>query len=520
MTSRRAQDPEPPAQGSLVSNTVAQSAPLFVGYLASFLSAPIVLSSLGLRAFGIWALTGAFAQYGGLLDLGVGRALSRFVALYDGQGDRDSIGETVAVGLLSVPIILIPVAAAALVAAKPLAHHLHGISVSNMRLLLGCSVVLLGSTMMNSALAAYPVGLRRMVRPNVALMVGAVANFVFSIVAVLSSHSLEVYAEANAAASLLSVSVMLIATATIRPPLPIRRPRAQSVRALLSFALKDQFVRLSTLINFQSDKIVIALFVGPAAAGGYELANRVAGAALAVAFFTVSALVPTVTADIAQRGFAAASVAYERLVQRSCSLSFPFLFLVIALSPALLFAWLGRSPTDGAVILTGLSLGYIATTVTGVPYSFAAAVGRPGLSARAGMFTATANVCLTVLLAPLLGTLGVLAGTVVALAGGAAFQVVSVHRSLRFPLSTFARAVLPPLAVAAVLAAPLACLAAAPFVSGRLAQAALCILGGLVYMGAYVWVAARRQLLPEGLTRRLPFRTPRIGDDAPAGVPQ
>ena len=65
---------------SLLRNTVAQSAPLMVGYIFSFVSAPVVIAGLGLRQFGIWALTGALAQYVALLDLGAGASLSRFIA--------------------------------------------------------------------------------------------------------------------------------------------------------------------------------------------------------------------------------------------------------------------------------------------------------------------------------------------------------------------------------------------------------------------------------------------------------
>ena len=72
----------------LFKNTLAQSAGLLVGYLFSFLLAPLMISRLGLDKFGVWAVTGAFATYAGLLDLGVGRSLARFVALFDAGGDR------------------------------------------------------------------------------------------------------------------------------------------------------------------------------------------------------------------------------------------------------------------------------------------------------------------------------------------------------------------------------------------------------------------------------------------------
>ncbi len=85
---------------SLVRNTIALSAGSFSGYLFSFLSAPIVLAGLGLRNFGIWALTGALAQYGALLDLGVGVSLTRYIAVH--EDDRRVCGQYMAIGWLSV----------------------------------------------------------------------------------------------------------------------------------------------------------------------------------------------------------------------------------------------------------------------------------------------------------------------------------------------------------------------------------------------------------------------------------
>jgi hypothetical protein len=62
-------------------NSLAVSAAMLSGYVFSFVLAPIMLARLGLAQFGVWAVTGAFATYAGLMDLGVTRALGRFVAL-------------------------------------------------------------------------------------------------------------------------------------------------------------------------------------------------------------------------------------------------------------------------------------------------------------------------------------------------------------------------------------------------------------------------------------------------------
>src|SRR5947209_262309 len=116
---------------SLVRNTLAQSAGSFSGYIFSFLSAPIVLDGLGLRNFGIWALTGALAQYGALLDLGVGVSLARYIAVH--EDDRRLCGEYMAIGWLSVAVIALGLSVLSILSAAPLAHALHGISVASMR---------------------------------------------------------------------------------------------------------------------------------------------------------------------------------------------------------------------------------------------------------------------------------------------------------------------------------------------------------------------------------------------------
>src|SRR6184192_1605007 len=99
---RRSSTTDTSGRRSLATNTLAQTSSLLTGYVLSFVSAPIILAGLGLRAFGIWALTGALAQYAALLDLGLARAIARFVALHEEQDDRTSVGQTMAVGLLAV----------------------------------------------------------------------------------------------------------------------------------------------------------------------------------------------------------------------------------------------------------------------------------------------------------------------------------------------------------------------------------------------------------------------------------
>jgi O-antigen/teichoic acid export membrane protein len=493
-----------PARPSLAKNTAAQSVPLLVGYLASFISAPIVLNAIGLRSFGIWALTGALAQYAALLDFGVGPSLARFVALYDVEGRTDLIGEVMSSGVATSLAIGSALGIASLVTAGPLASHIGGISRNGMlTLLLSATCIFVASTLCN-ALGAYRIGIRQMVAPNALATFGVLINFSFSIGAALSSNSVEVYAVANAAASMITLVVTAFYLLVLsRPRAPYRWPRLSTTRTLISFSVKNQMQTAAALINNQTDKIVIALFIGPSAAGAFELANRVAAAARSAGVYTVSAMVPTLTADLRGASRDRWAATYERLTRKSTALAVPSLMVTAALAPLILGAWLGNVPTSSAVILAALSLGYIINTTTGVGFAIAYAAGYPGIPAQAAVTMAVANVILTVVLAPLFGIWGVLAGTVAAFTGGAFLQVLLLHRRLGISLTLYWRATLPTLSLTAGLASPLAVASLVLIGASRWAQAVAVCVGGIAFTVSYLVLAHRAGTLPDSLSRRL-----------------
>ena len=75
---------------SLTVGASAQVLPLIAGYGLNLLATPYVVSQLGLHDFGVWAMTGAIAQYAALFDLGASRAVNRYVALFHARGEADS----------------------------------------------------------------------------------------------------------------------------------------------------------------------------------------------------------------------------------------------------------------------------------------------------------------------------------------------------------------------------------------------------------------------------------------------
>ncbi len=486
---------------SLVRNSVALAVPKFAGYLFSFVSAPVVLEGLGLRNFGIWALTGALAQYGALLDLGVGASLARYVAAH--QEDRRLCGEFMAIGWISLGVIAAVLVPAAVIVAPFLSHALGGISTPNMRIVLGAGAALTCVSMAGSIITAYPIGLRRMVAPNFAVTVGACINFVASVGSIELGAGLPGYALANAGAGLVSLGLVAVVVVRAEGSIPIARPARRRLREFLSFSTKNQLVRMMSLVNYQTDKIVIAFAVSPAAAGAYELANRVAIAVREVGVYATAAVNIELTAVMARFGMQQVRSRYRRLSEVAAAVTFPAMILVIASAPLLLRVWLSHAPPNSTAILVALCAAYLASLSTGVGYAVAQAAGEPGIVASTAVGTALANIVLTAALAPAFGVWGVLSGTVVALTGGAIAQVVLVQRRFGLPASDYLDATIPALRAYAVLALPVAAVCYAAPIQGRAAEAVVLVFCCAAYSVACAGWALRAGRLPAAIASRL-----------------
>lgn len=484
----------------LFKNTVAQSASLLAGYLFSFLLAPVMISRLGLDKFGVWAVTGAFATYAGLLDLGIGRSLSRFIAIYDADGRDERIRQCVGLGLIAVTLVGVVALSAVAAAAPLLSEDLGVLSTEEMRIVAMSAVGIWTLNGYGGILNGVGIGKRQMVPPNVAMTIGVTINFAFSLAALLSSTSLVVYAVANAAAALLAIVPAFFAMRHLWPAPYLARPQRDLVREVLAFSIKNQVGWLADLVNFQTDKVVIAMAVDIRAAAIYEIASRVVMGVRSAAILTVSALIPTAAARIVSEGKHVIGEMYRRYTLRSSAIAFPLFMLVSVSAPFLLVAWLGKAPGDSELLVPFLTLAYMANITTGVGSTISIGAGHPGMVSVNSVLIAALNVALTVALAPLFGVWGVVGGTFLALLLGTIRFTERFLKLFDLPLRDFLAGVAPTGALAIGLALPLAVLAIAVGApSGRLEAILLLAFTVAAYALPYWILATRFDYLPEKL---------------------
>lgn len=486
---------------SLFRNTLAQTVGGLSGMGYSFLLAPIMVDRLGLTLFGVWAVVGAIATYASVLDAGLTRALSRFVALYETRDDPDAVRECVGLGFCGFTLIACLLLPLAWFSGPVVADALGHLTGDQMSQILVASAVIFTFQGYSSVLQALPDGLRRMVPSNVALTVGNTVNFAASVATLVISRSLVPYAWANAGAAAVSALFMLVSARVVWRSRLAARPSRALIREVLRFSLQSQLGWISDLINLQSDKIVIGLLVGARAAGTYQIASSVAGAIRSVGVISISAMIPTATSAIVEQGRDVVRQLAQHYLPLVLGASMP-LFAVTALTAPFLFTvWIDGPVGDAVPILIALNFAYAIHIMTGVPSTLSIADGRPGFVSRNSLQMAAVNLVLTIALAPILGLAGVVLGTVVAVSFFSVLFIASFARSYRIGWVELRDAIVP--------ASLLSIAAAAPFVPivvalrhlavGRLSAAALLAAVSLGYLAVYWPLASRLKVLPERL---------------------
>jgi O-antigen/teichoic acid export membrane protein len=498
---RASSAPAPERSAPMFRNTLAQAARQFAAQGFSFVLAPIMIARLGLTLFGVWAVVGAIATYATVLDAGITRALTRFVALYDTREDPRAIRECMGLGLCAFTAVGAVMLPASWFAGPPLADALGHVSGIQMSQILIAMAVIFTFQGYNAVLQSLGQGLRLMVAPNVAAIVGNVVNFAASVGALIASRSLVPYAWANAGAETASALIMLFSVRWVWRTQLVALPSRELVREVLGFSLQSQLGWIADLINLQSDKIVIGLVVGAREAGAYQLGSSVALAIRGIGVIAISAMIPTATATITKEGREVIGRLARHYLPRVLGVSLPIFALTALVAPFLFTVWIDR-PAEGVIaILIALNAAYAVNIMTGVPSTLSLADGRPGFVSRNSLAMAALNLALTLALAPFFGLAGVVAGTVIAVSSISAVFVVSFARSYGLTASDVRDAILPSTLLAAAVAIPFVPVVVAThhLGSGRLAAAGLLVAFSVGYGAIYWPLASWIGVLPEQL---------------------
>ena len=184
---------------------------------------------------------------------------------------------------------------------------------------------------------------------------------------------------------------------------------------LFRYGWRTQVSRLSNLITFQTDRIIIGLaYRRLGLVGVYALGEELAGKMRQVPALLVTALLPAAS-DLDARGDSERLRSLYLVSSKYVAvITIPLVAFCTGSSGMLLRTWIGPSVAglDTAAWVTRiLALGYLANILPGAGVSIALGKGRPDVQMKAAVIAMASNILLTIALVFPLGLYGVALGT-------------------------------------------------------------------------------------------------------------
>ena len=377
------------ARGSSIArnsaiNLLGLGAPLVVAVFAI----PPLVAGLGATRFGILGLVWVALGYLNLLDLGLGRATTRFAAPAIRDGDQRALGSILAAATTMQLAVGVVAAALAAVAAPhfvrralDLGGALEQEAIASFVVLAFAAPALTVASSLRGALeAGHRFGLINVIRVPV-----STANFLVPLAGVSLGWTLPQIVLALVIVRVAAVIGYGLACLTSWRGLGSRlRLERARVRAMLSFGGWVTVSSLAAALLVYVDRFVVAARDSVEATGYYTVPHEIVTrleilpTALALTLFPAFAARTSVSAT----GEGGDDLFDRSLLFLLAAVAPPLLALAIA-GRDLLAVWLDASfAAQAAPALRLLALGMIANSLAYVPYAAIQASGRPDLTAR------------------------------------------------------------------------------------------------------------------------------------------
>jgi len=383
------------------SNAGLNLAASFLPLPLALVTIPAVIRGFGIDRYGVLATAGVVLAYLALLDVGLGRASTRFIARSLEEGAATTAETFWSVAALAAGIGVVGGIAVA-VAAAPLVRHLLHVpaelapdaEAAFRALALGAPFVVLLPALLGALEARRRFDLVAAISvPNAAL--GLLAPLAVLPWTTRLLPVVVVVAALQAAACAVTLAVCLRVGPELRTPV---RPRLAVVRALLGYG---RWVAVSNVVGplmVNADRLVIGAVLSVRAVGFYAAPYDLVTRLSLVPSSMMRALFPLFSADRTADVREARRLAVDGARAIVLVLG-PLVALIVALAPDLLRLWLGPEfAARSHATLQLLAVGVLVNAVAMVPFWLLQGIGRPDVCAKFHLAELTLYVPLLLLL--------------------------------------------------------------------------------------------------------------------------
>ena len=477
----------------LAQNVSTRYVAIFVDGAIGLVLLPFNIAHLGPAAYGLWALTASITWFFGVLDLGYGGALVKFVAQYRAWRDRMALNEI----LSTVGVVFTALGIVCLAVTLLLAWHVESLfNIAPEQTRTAQQVLLIIGTYLAirfplSIFGAVVYGFQRYYLNNVVSIGTSVAVAAVNVGVLRAGHGLVALVAATTAVRLLSLALFAWNAYRVFPGLHIRRSlyRKTRLQEVTGFSIYMLILDWSAKLNYSSDTIVIGAMLDTTAVAIWTVGQRLSQMAQQLTSQLHGALFPSVVdSDAAQRQDRLQLILVQG-TKLSLAFAAPLCLGLIVLADRLIDSWVGPR-FSASVLPTRLLLAVVLVRICIASANLILrGAGQHRLLAYTSATTAVVNVLLSIALIPAWGLVGVALGTLIPVSASGLVIYPAACRRVGLPaLHPLVQGIWPAMWPAAIMAGMLWLGRSLP-PRGLFGVAVHAAAAGLVYVGLFVGLA-------------------------------
>lgn len=388
----------------------------FATALVAFLLTPFVVRSLGDRTYGVWMLVAAFIGYYGLFDLGLGSAVTRYLAHAVGAKDEEQANRIFNTAILLFGALGLAVLAATIVLA--LLAPRFATRLEDAELFAQLVLILGVNTAIDFPIRVYDGALFAKLRHDlhVILQLAVLLLRALLTVAVLQAgHKAVALALVTLLTSLVGVALRMYWGQRSFPSLrfePRRFDRSTS-KSLFSYSMYTLVVQLGDLVRFQLDNIVVGAFVGLVAVTHYSIGSSLVQYFNGLVFAAIGMFNPVFSRQHGAGDHDAIRRTFLFATKLSVCLACFVGLGLIAWGRPFIERWMGPPYLDAYPVLVVLVAGRILAASQMPSYGLLFGMAKHRFYAFSNSGEAVLNLILSIVLVRYYGMLGVALGTLI-----------------------------------------------------------------------------------------------------------
>jgi O-antigen/teichoic acid export membrane protein len=405
----------------------------------TFVTAPYTVHHLGPELFGILALVQVTAGFAGLLNLGIGRALTKYVSELYWKGEfcainhlfRTAWGTCVIAGSLGLIVLIGP---------KDTIGRLFFRGGPEASSVVGYAIYVaafgLFTSMLLEAITALPTALQRFGVCNLINVLAGAVRTLGPVIVLACGYSIRAVLLVTLGSNVLAVIAFAIVSRGLIPGLSLVPSfRMDAARKLFSFSLPLLLSALFSLIITRVDRFILAYYMPLAAVTFYTLPYSISEKA-SLGVSNITSVVFPFTSELHSMGaHEKVQELYLRSIKMLTLITLPITAILLSVSGPILHYWLGSEyAVQGATTLSLLGAATFLNAVGGVPTVTSLGVGNAWMPAAFAFASSVINLTANVLLIPRFGINGAAFASLLPQAVVIPFFVYKVTRMLGFSL--------------------------------------------------------------------------------------